>query len=162
VGPDGSTPSFTTNMLYLTVLVDAFRFISRYRDRQAALRAEQARERAQEREHLRLLVEGVFVRLVDLIKVNQEGVLKLAEAQAKQADAFATWLKGFQTIPSENNQSTTIRDEDEWVAEQRRLAEQGDPNAFPVSLPPEFQLAYTLEKLNQQELASFDREGRDF
>jgi hypothetical protein len=149
-------------MSYLRLAFEALRFIKRYRERVAAQRAELARERQAERDHQRLLVETLFVRVLDIIKVQQDGLLKLGEAEIARAEAFSSWLKGFQVPSTSPEPSHRVTEDDEWLAEQAELRAQGDPSAFPVDLPPEFQLAAALAKLNQDSLGEFDREGSDF
>lgn len=153
--------------LILMAILETFRFVKRYRLRQAQARELERQERAAEREHQFTMLETIFSKMVEMQKVNNEGLLALAGAQQAQADVLATWLKGFQISDPSPQPPQTVREEDEWVAEQRRLMVAGDPDAFPVDLPPEFQLAFAIEhldKMNQQALTSegFDREGSDF
>lgn len=146
--------------LLLALTIDAFRFIKRYRERQLAARVHAVNERDKERRHQLLMLEAIGSKLIALAQTNQEGVLKLAEAQAATADALQSWIKGFQ-VPSDASMApSTVREEDEWQMEQERLAEH-DPAAFIAGLPPEFALALSMQKLDQDPNPGFDREGRD-
>ncbi len=147
---------------YLQILVKAFQFIRKFRLWREAVEERRAKERALEREHQRLLVEGITRSLVEFAQANNSGLLEMAKASAAQAEVMSTWLKGFQVSDTSPTPSQTVRDEDEWVDEQRRKIALNDPTAFPVDLPPELQLAYSLGALEQFPDESFDREGRDF
>ena len=153
----------TQVIAYLKVAWEAIRFIKHYRERQAEHERSQSRERALEREHQRLLIGAIAEQLVAIVKANQEGLLEIAKTSAKQAEVFGVWLKSFQTSP-DPEPSRTLRDEDEWALEQNRLAE-NDPEAFMANLPPEFQVAFALSKLDAPHSGDpnpdFDREGRD-
>lgn len=153
-------------MNYLTAFVELFRFLKRYRERKDAQRQFELEALREEREHQLKMLETIFSRMVDLSASNNAGILELAKAQQAQADVLATWLKGFHISDPTPTAPSVVRDEDEWTAEQRRKLLNGDPDAFPVDLPPEFQLAFAidhLDKLNQDSLESegFDREGSD-
>lgn len=139
---------------WFTFVVDLFRVISRRR-------ARLAQDRFDERQHQLAMVRELVQGFVDLAKANQDGLLEVAKAQTKQAEAFQQWLKGFQSTPGELPPSSSITDKDEWLLEQQKLAAAGDVDAL-TNLPPEFQLALALEKLNHENLGDFDREGRDF
>lgn len=147
--------------LLLSAIYESLRFIKRYRERQAEAHARLAEERRLERDHQKLMLLALGQQLVDVIKSNQEGLLEIAKASAAQAEAFGVWLKSFQTTP-DPEPSRTIRDEDEWEMEQERLAE-SDPELVMHSLPPEFQVAFALNKLDasRDPNPDFDREGRD-
>lgn len=148
--------------LRIRLLFEVFRFIKHYRERQQAERERQATERRYEREHQRLMIEAIASRALEAIRVNQEGVLELAKAQAKQADVLNTWLKSFQISP-EPEPSSVVREEDELRIADERLRDI-DPEAYIGQLPPEFRLAYALDKLEEQgddPNPGFDREGRD-
>lgn len=147
---------------WFSAFLKAVGFIRRYRERQEARRIADAAERAREREHQRLLIEGVAKELTKLLSAQSEPLIKLAEASAAQAEVMSTWLKSFQVSDPTPTPSQTVRDEDEWIDEQRRKLAVGDPTAFPVDLPPELQLAYSLGALESFPDESFDREGRDF
>lgn len=119
--------------LWLTAFIDAFRFISRARERRAASLRE-------EREH-QLALYGQLARSLEIItegsakqaEENTKAITELARSSAAQAAAFSTWIASFQaTTPPE---STVVRDEDELAAEEARLAD---------SLPEEFRLAFSL------------------
>lgn len=147
--------------IYLTALWEALRFLKRYRLRQAEASAAIRVERALEREHQRLLVEGALGKIVELARVNNEGLNKLAESQAEIAKTLNLWLKSFQVDPSAAPLESHTRNEtEEWLEEQQKLKAAG----LPVDLPAEFQLAYALDKaagLGSTTPADFDREGRD-
>lgn len=151
---------------YLTALVKVFQFLRRrrlrkdmdayqvFQDRMHQRQAE-ANEREAERSHQLQLVETIASKLVEFAKTNQEGILKLAEAQTAQAQVLSEWMKGFQTgstspvesIPSAN---------DVW--ENPYGLVEPDIHAVAASLPPEFKLAYSLKNDPNPD---FDREGRD-
>jgi hypothetical protein len=145
---------------YLTLIYEAFRFIKRYRERQDEAASATLAERARERDHQRLLIEGVLRTVVELAKTNQDGILRIADAQAEMSRTLTAWLKSFQVDGSSTPlQSHTVTESDEWLAEQKELAAQG----FPIDLPAEFQLAFALNKAEQlADSSHFDREGRDF
>ena len=145
-------------MNYLRLFVELFRFIKRYRERELQRLAYEANERKLEREHQRLLVEGIFQRIVDLAQTMNVGVVEIAKAQMAQAASFQQWLDGFKI----QDPSPAVPTSPDSVERQAWLEE----NGFPTDLPPEFQLAYTLkelESMNNNALATegFDREGRD-
>lgn len=147
---------------FLTMAFEAFRFIKKYRLRQAERERVEREERAKEREHQRLIVEAIASRLIDVVKTNQDGMLALAQSTSKYADVMQTWIKGFQIQNPEPEPSSTVRDEDEWAAEEKREME----HAIQF-LPAEFQLAYGLNQLDKSGGAgdpnpNFDREGSDF
>lgn len=148
---------------WLAIVFESIRFIKRYRERKQAERDSQSRERAAEREHLRLLIQGALGQLVELAKANQEGLTAQAQASAAQAEVLATWLKSFQPSSPDPEPSRTLRDEDEWAMEQERL-EKEDPETYLHQLPPEWRVAYALDKLDKSKdpNPNFDREGRDF
>jgi hypothetical protein len=153
----------TRLQLYIDVAMRVYRairqalaFVQRARDRREAALAAERKERADERDHQRLLIEGIATKLVEFSRVNQEGVMELARAQAATADALQTWIKGFHVPPETDMSPSVVREEDEWELEQERLAE--DPTRYIASLPPEFALALSLQKLDA---GDFDREGRD-
>lgn len=108
-------------------------------------------EAAKDREHNRLLLQGALNQVIELATVNNSAIIALAQAQSAQADAFATWLKGF-AVPSGDSVSSTITQhtlpEDEWVT----------ADGISLSnLPPEFHIAAHMAKLD----AEYDHEGRD-
>ena len=141
--------------LWLVQFVKWFNFVER---RRLQIDADKE-ERALERKHQLLLFEGVLNKAIELAKANNEAVMKLADAQTATANAFATWLKGFQ-IPESGISSQPInpalQEEDSWV-----LPDGTEIGNFP-NLPAEFQLAAQLHKMNETALADFDREGSDF
>lgn len=73
---------------------------------------------------------------------NAEGLIAVATSMAKQAEGFAEWMKCFQvsTPPT----TSIVRDEDEYIEEQKSLLGKGLP-ADIAALPEEFQLAYALQ-----------------
>lgn len=141
--------------LWLVQFVKWFNFVER---RRLQIDADKE-ERALERKHQLLLFEGVLNKAIELAKANNEAVMKLADAQTATANAFATWLKGFQ-IPesgiSPQPINPALQEEDSWV-----LPDGTEIGNFP-DLPAEFQLAAQLHKMNETALADFDREGSDF
>jgi hypothetical protein len=144
---------------FSTVLIDAFRFIKRYRERQQAALDYASSERAKEREHQRVLIASVADRFLDVIRANQEGLLKIAEASNAQAAVFQTWIDGFKPTSMEPVASHTVTEEDEWNREQAHEQEV----LAQLSHHPEFALALTLNKLDSSQDPNpvFDREGRD-
>lgn len=107
-------------------------------------------EAAKDREHNRLLLQGALNQVIELATVNNSAIIALAEAQSKQADAFALWLKGF-TVPAGDSSSSVVQStppEDEWVT----------ADGISLSnLPPEFHIAARMAQLDAQ----YDHEGRD-
>lgn len=121
------------------------------RKERAAIEAEQA-EREREREHQRSLLEG-FQRTLELAldasarqnRDNADALMELAKASAAQAEGFTTWLKSFQMVEAPT--SSVVREEDEYAAEQARVAAKiGIPIEALEDLPPEFQLAHELQR----------------
>lgn len=141
-------------MSYLQTLFESIRFIKHYRERQAQREAFARSERAEERKHQLLLVEGISQRIVDLAREQNIGLVEIAKAQQAQAASFQQWIDGFKIQNPEPLPPISLEQLDAMkVAEEDGL------------LPPEFQLAYdlkALEKLNQKSLGDFDREGSDF
>jgi hypothetical protein len=141
----------------IRLLWSAFRasvaFIQRYRQRkQERLNAERE-ERERERQHQHLMLDTIFSRVVEMQKASTDALLEVAKAQQAQADVLATWLKGFHTDSTPVAPMRAEGDIEVW-----------EPLADVGELPPEFSLAFDLnrmDKLNQQELVDFDREGRD-
>jgi hypothetical protein len=146
---------------FLSAFFELFRVIKRYRERQEARFVREAEERAAERAHQRALLETIFTKLVESQKVTSESVMALADAQRSQANVMQTWLDGFKISDPTPVKPQVVRPEEEWVKEQLRLNEIGLADAA-LQLPPEFQLAFELSKLNQDSLEDFDREGSDF
>jgi len=130
--------------------------------RQEDERRQQLQERREEREHQHRLLETFFTKQLEASRVSQEGVLAIAQAVTAQAGVLSTWLKGFHIEDPSPALPQTVRPEDEWVAEQLRLHTNHDPSAFPVDLPPEFQLAWAINQTNADANNDFDREGSDF
>jgi hypothetical protein len=143
-------------MAYLQAFVELFRFVKRYRLRETErLNAERA-ERAAERLHQLEMVKTIFGSMVELSRENAAPIHKLAEAQSASAEVLSAWLKGFHIADPSPAPPQVADDEQEWKSEQlKELAEH---------LPPEFKLAFDLDKLNQESLDAmgFDREGSDF
>lgn len=118
-----------------------------HQERLAAIAAEREHELALVREALRGL--EVFVEGQAAVAETQSAALmKLAEATASQASAFAEWFKSFQISSPPTTSSVT--EEDEFRAEQDRLREEFgiSPSAVfdPTDLPEEFRLAHELQK----------------
>jgi hypothetical protein len=143
--------------LIFTALVDAFRFIKRYRERQAALRGEQLLERERERQHQLELMKVISSQLVEFARANNEGLLKLADASKEQAEVFKTWIEGFKPPSDLPIESSRVSEHDEWEREQKELE---DVTSY---LPPEFRLAAALDAADKSKDPNphFDREGRD-
>ena len=117
-------------------------------------------ERALERKHQLLLFEGVLNKAIELAKVNNEAVEKLAAAQTATANAFATWLKSFQMptdVAAQTLRNAVASEEDQW-----QLPDGTVVGNFDNDLPIEYQLMERLSKMNEQALGDFDREGSDF
>jgi hypothetical protein len=152
---------------YLTALVKVFQFLKRRRQRQMAeqfhayhaesvAREAASAERAAERVHQLQLVEALASKLVEFAHANQEGILKLAEAQTAQTQVLSEWMKGFQTgstTPVESMPSA----HDVWE-NPYGLTEPDIHAVHAANLPPEFHLAYSLKNDPNPD---FDREGRD-
>lgn len=119
----------------------------------ASAREAERKERQLEREHSRLLLEGMFLKAIEFTKVNQEAVMALAAAQAAQAEAFNAWIKNFTVQPMADAAPQSASTHEEWVLPD------GSPSP---QIPAEFKLALDLERLNNESLGDFDREGSDF
>lgn len=115
------------------MIIDAFRFIRRYRERkQAELAAERSHQLAlieQLAKSLEVITEGSAKQAEE----NTKAIVALAASSAAQAESFSTWIKSFHTVSSP--ESSVVRDEDELRdEEERQLAD----------LPEEFRLAFSL------------------
>lgn len=134
-------------LAFLLHILEPFRFLKHARERSALeahlLRAERARERA----HQQDMLESIFSRIESSQKATMEGFVEMAKGTQEQAKAFHTWLEMFQS--SSAPESSTVRDSDEWLAEQQRLKDQG----FPVDMPVEFQLAAILKSMDEDDKA---------
>ncbi len=152
-------------MSYLTAFYEIFRFIKRYRDRQAALRADEAEERAAERAHQRAMLETIFSKIVESQTVQSESILALADSQRASAAVMQTWLDGFRIADSTPQPPTVANSAQQWVKEQLDLGQFGLDDVDLGTLPPEFQLAFELARQESPKDAAgadFDREGSDF
>lgn len=143
-------------MTYLTAFASIFRFIRNYRERQNAREVRAMAQRHAERAHELEMQELLFTKLIELSKVNQEGILELARAQAASTEVMATWLKGFAISDPAPAAPQVFSDEDAWAREQQQAM---TALAADSTLPPEFALAL---QLHQAGAAGFDREGSDF
>jgi hypothetical protein len=111
-------------------------------------------ERERARAHQLLLMEGLLVRFVDVLREQNQPVLALAAAQAATAEAFTTWLKGFQQSTNEPTASTSRPDPDgEWYLPD------GTPSNQVINqvIPAEFRLAAELAGIPTN--TPYDREG---
>jgi len=138
-------------MAYLTAFIEIFRFIKRYRERQAERLNAHRAEAASERAHQLAMLNVVADKLVEFTQSQQSGQLEIARALTAQADVMATWLKGFQISDPSPAPPQVVRDEDQWMRE--------NSGSVLDHLPPEFALAL---KLQQEQNENFDREGSDF
>jgi hypothetical protein len=143
-------------MAYLTAFIELFRFIKRSRERADARLRFQMEEASRERAHQLAMLDTIFSRMVDFARTQNEGMLEIARAQTAQAGVMGEWLKGFQVSDPTPVPPQVVRDEDVWERESME--------SLLKELPPEFKLAFDLDKLNQASLEAdgFDREGSDF
>lgn len=138
---------------WLTAFVRAFRFIQKYRDRQASLRRELQAE-ARQRHEDNLESYTVIIReLSSLIQKQLAPISELVDIQHKQVDLLTTWFKSFQ--PSTDPTPKASHEEDPWIP----AVPGGRAAFFPdADLPEEFKLAFMLQHDTE---GTFDREGRD-
>jgi hypothetical protein len=135
-------------MSYLTVFVELFRFIKRYRERQAAAAEVARRERADERAHQLALIDSVFKRLAEGEQARSAGLVAIADAIAQQAGTINTWLEGFKLADPSPTPSQTVTEEDEW-----RKEAFGEAAEMVAKLPAEFQMAFLADRMD-----NFDQE----
>lgn len=119
-----------------------FNFPARWREEREAERAHQLRL-------AQTLVSGLESLMEAQTSANAEttkAVLALAEASAKNSEAFASWIKSFQT--QDPPTTSVVREEDEYAAELRRFAEENNlpPEELIGNLPEEFRMAYELRQ----------------
>lgn len=119
--------------LWLTALADIFRFVKRYREREAtALQSERDHQLAlitQLARSLEVITEGSAKQAEE----NTKAIMALSASSAEQAKAFSSWIDSFKIAAAPT--SSVVRDDDEIAEEQARLEE---------SLPEEFRLAFAL------------------
>lgn len=135
----------TTICRFLSRCARVFEFFERRRARIAA-------DRQLERDHQLAVISQITSSLEHLLdaqaKQNAENagaVLALAAASAKNADAFAIWLKSFTVADAPT--TSVVTEEDEYAIEQQKLAERyGIDPADLSDLPDEFRLAFELRK----------------
>jgi hypothetical protein len=146
--------------LLLTALMRIFQFARKRQDERLrqdidrlVAEREARDERERERQHQLEMVKAVAQTLLEFAKTNQEGILKLAEAQTAQAEILATWMKGFQATSVDPIESISPKDDD-WENPYGLV----ENEAAITGLPAEFQLAYSLKN---DPNPNFDREGRD-
>lgn len=132
--------------------LEPLRFLKHRRERLAEQARLAAEERAAERAHQLAIAEAVIRGLETVsessARQNAEtaaALIEIAKSNQAQAEGFTTWLKSFQI--AEPPTSSVVREEDEFSAEQARLAEQlGLPAAAGEHLPEEFRIAFELAK----------------
>lgn len=134
---------------FLTRLILPFRFVSRYRSRQALARMREWREKEAERSHQQALLKTFLTSLETIQETsakessaNAQALMKVAESVAAQAQSFAEWMKCFQTTTAPT--SSVVTEDDEYRSEQLALVKQGLP-ADVDALPEEFRLAWVLK-----------------
>lgn len=136
-------------MSYLTVFVEFFRFVKRYRERQEALRIAQATERHAERVHQLQLVETLFSKLIEHSKAQNEPLMEIAKAQQNMAETFSGWMKSFAIPEGQLQPLAPIAPQDEgWEFDD--VLEGLDPKELAKNLPPEFSLAFQLDEMEQE------------
>jgi hypothetical protein len=114
------------------------------------VRADAAHEREEERSHQLAMVEAIkdtFVVLLDAQsrqnRDNAEALMEIAKASAAQAEGFSTWINSF--APTDSPTSSHVREEDEYAAEQARVASAlGIDASMLEHIPEEFLLAHQL------------------
>jgi hypothetical protein len=126
----------------LLKLLEPFRFIKRYRERQAERLVALATERAAERAHQLEMLDTLFSKMVELQRTNNAPLLEIAKAQQANSEIFGAWMKSF-SIPDSSPALPLGPPADEWefdgdVAELKRLASE---------LPPEYSLGFQLDEL---------------
>lgn len=125
-----------------------FRFIFRYRQRQAVAAELLRSEREAERSHQAILLK-TFLSSLEAIQeasakestANAGALIEVAKSITAQAQSFGQWITLFNTTSPPT--SSTITEEDEYRAEQLANHQKGLP-ADIAALPEEFQLAWTL------------------
>jgi hypothetical protein len=141
-------------MTYLHSFIEAFRFIRKFRlwldERHTRRLAAEASERA----HQLAMLDTIFSKMVEFSRAQNEGMLEVAKAQLAQSNVMAEWLKGFHISDPTPLPPQVVRDEDLWMKE--------NMGAVLDELPPEFRLAFNLDKLQKEQNETFDREGSDF
>ncbi len=135
-------------MSFLLTIIAPFRFISRWRTRQALTRMRDWREKQAEREHQQTLLKTFLTSLETIQETsareasdNSKALIEVAKAMTQQAAGFAEWMKCFQTTSSPT--TSVVTEEDEYKAEQMKAMEAGMP-ADIAALPEEFRLAWAL------------------
>ncbi len=135
-------------MSFLHKFIQPFRFIARYRTRQALARVREWKLREAERDHQAALLK-LFLTSLETIQEasakestqNSAALIEVAKSVAAQAQSFSEWMKCFQTSSAPT--TSVVRDEDEYREEQMRNIQAGIP-ADIASLPEEFRLAWAL------------------
>lgn len=109
-------------------------------------------ERRLEREH-QLAMVGKLVEMIESLgdaqvaqaKEQSLALVELAKSVQAQSASFEKWLDSFKLVDAPT--SSVVTDEDEWTAEQKKLAEQlGIPADAVEYIPPEFKLALELRQ----------------
>lgn len=121
----------------MTDLFDKFIAFITFAGLRANIRAEKEANRRHQLQMVEALIEGLNVQQ----RAQADSVMALAKAQEKQSEAFGEWLKLFTHAPApvkDDPQATELLQEMERF---KALKEAG----VPVSLPPEFALAYALK-----------------
>lgn len=109
-------------------------------------------ERALAREHqlalVREIVKGVEALTdgqVEQAREQARALIEVARANSAQAEAFGNWLKSFTVAAAPT--SSVVSEDDEWAAEQAKLASQyGLTPDMADHLPEEFKLAHQLQQ----------------
>lgn len=114
-------------------------------------RDERSAERAAGRAHQLAMIDGIKSTLETLVEAQAEqthsmveGLMALAKANEANAQGFTAWLNQFRVTDTPT--TSVVRDEDEYDAEQRRVAERlGVPPDALDDIPEEFRLALSLK-----------------
>lgn len=143
-------------------MFEAFRFIKRYRQRVREAEDRKRQDQREEREHQLAIVSTIVSKLAEAQSKSQDALIAIADAQRSQSEVMGSWFKSFHVDPLTSNAPHIMNDDEEVLEEQRRAWAMGETDKLPSDLPAEFQLAFSLEKMNQANLVDFDREGSDF
>lgn len=134
---------------FLSMAFESLRFIKHYRERQTQRAFDAQVERAAERAHQIAMLDAV-IRMVESLGDAQSkqtaetsaALIEIAKANQAQAAGFTSWIQSFQTLTPPT--SSVVTDEDEYDAEQQRIADKLGLDA--ADLPEEFRLALELRQ----------------
>lgn len=131
-------------------LIQPFRFIARYRTRQAIARLREWKLLEADRAHQQTLVTAFLQSLQTIQETSQkessqnaQALVAVAQAMTAQAAGFGEWMKLFQVGSPPT--TSVVREADEYILEQQRKLEAGDPDVDIATLAPEFKLAWALQ-----------------